>query len=315
MARNLGARHSARTILFDDRESAKSLKTVETLYRELIRAGAQRDGVIVAIGGGVVGDVAGFAAATYLRGMGIVHIPTTLVAQVDSSIGGKTGVNLVDGKNLVGMFHQPRLVICDPVLLRTLPAREFRSGVFEIVKYGILGDARLFEFVEKHLDALLRGDVKTLARVIPICAKKKADIVSADERESGVRELLNLGHTTGHALEAATDYRVYLHGEAVGWGLLAATLAAVALDKLSMRDAERIVKLAARIRPIPPLAKVPAARMWEIIQRDKKSRGGEVRWVLPTKIGRAIRGVVVPERVFNEVWQALPSFHSAGLQR
>ena len=188
-------------ILFDDSETRKDLASIELISRALVKAGADRRAVLVAVGGGVVGDVAGFAAASYLRGVRLVHIPTTLVAQVDSSIGGKTGVNLPEGKNLVGAFYPPRLVVVDPDLLRTLPHREFRSGMYEVVKYGIIGDPQLFAFLERRMFSCLRRDPATLSRVIESCVREKVRVVSRDERESGLREILNFGHTLGHALE------------------------------------------------------------------------------------------------------------------
>ena len=197
---------------------------MELLCRKLTRAGADRKSLIVAVGGGVVGDVAGFVAASYLRGVALVHVPTTLVAQVDSSIGGKTGVNLPEGKNLVGAFYPPRLVLIDTDLLRTLPERQFRSGVAEVIKYGVIADAELFAYLEQNMEKLLRQDRDALEYVIPRCVEIKADVVSRDEHESGLREILNFGHTFGHALESVTKYRRYLHGEAVAWGMVAASL-------------------------------------------------------------------------------------------
>ena len=201
-------RAARRPILFDDSEAAKRLSTVEAIARALVRAGADRHSVLVAVGGGVVGDVAGFAAATYLRGVRLVHIPTTLVAQVDSSIGGKTGVNLPEGKNLVGAFYPPKLVIADPNLLRTLPHREFRSGLYEVVKYGVIADARAFRISRKaHAGGAAARPWQRSRWIIPRCAAIKAHVVSEDEREGGLRQILNFGHTIGHALEAVTGYR------------------------------------------------------------------------------------------------------------
>jgi 3-dehydroquinate synthase len=234
-----GARHP---ILFDDRESAKRLATVEGIARRLVRAGADRRAIVVAVGGGVVGDVAGFAAATYLRGVRLVHIPTTVVAQVDSAIGGKTGVDLPEGKNLIGAFYPPRLVIADPDMLRTLPHREYRSGLYEVMKYGVIADEKLFAFLERRMPAVLRRDPAALDWIIPRAIAIKARVVSADERESGVRQILNFGHTFGHALEAATGYRRFLHGEAIGWGMIAATLLALATGRVDASTAARICR-------------------------------------------------------------------------
>ena len=205
-----------------------------------MRSGADRRALLVAVGGGVVGDVAGFVAASYARGIGLVHVPTTLVAQVDSAIGGKTGVNLPEGKNLVGAFYPPKLVLADPELLRTLPLREFCSGIYEIIKYGVIGDASLFRFLEQKMEKLLRRDATALDFVIARSAAQKARVVSRDERESGLREILNFGHTFAHALESVTRYRKYLHGEAVGWGMIAASKLGVANGMFSSRDAGRL---------------------------------------------------------------------------
>jgi 3-dehydroquinate synthase len=298
----------SRVILFDDRESAKSLRMAEALCRKLIRAGARRDAILFAVGGGVVGDVAGLVAGIFLRGVSIIHIPTTLLAQVDSSIGGKTGVNLPEGKNLVGAFHQPRLVICDPELLSTLPERDFRSGLFEVVKCAAIADKPLFEWLEAKPHGISLRDTQELMKIIPRCACIKARLVNKDERDSGVRATLNFGHTVGHALEAATNYRRFLHGEAIGWGMLAATLVAVALDELESADAARLMRLIVRVGWLPTLPKIPAAHILNILHRDKKSREGMVRWVLPVAIGRAKYGISVPQSVFHQVWAELPQW-------
>ncbi|HLV95715.1 MAG TPA: 3-dehydroquinate synthase [Candidatus Acidoferrales bacterium] len=295
-----------RVILFDDRESAKRLATVETIARQLTRAGADRHCLLVALGGGVVGDVAGFAAATYLRGVPIVQVPTTLVAQVDSAIGGKTGVDLPEGKNLVGSFYPPKLVIADPELLRTLPRREFRSGLYEVVKYGIIADARLFEFLERHIDALLRRDSAALDWIIPRCIAIKASVVSADERESGLRKILNFGHTLGHALEAATGYRRFLHGEAIGWGMMAAALLGVATGLTRDADAARILRLVTRLGFLPPLTGITPAALRDLVAGDKKNRGGRVRWVLARAIGKSEWDIEVPWPVVARTFAELP---------
>lgn len=296
-----------RPILFDDRESAKRLSTVEEITRQLVRAGADRRATLVAVGGGVVGDVAGFAAATYLRGVRLVQIPTTLVAQVDSSVGGKTGVNLPEGKNLVGAFYPPKLVIADPDVLRTLPHREFRSGLYEVVKYGVIADEKLFAFLERRMDAVLRRDPAALAYIISRSIAIKAEVVTKDEREGGLRQILNFGHTLGHALEAATAYRRFLHGEAVGWGMIAATLLAVATGRLGDSDAARIIRLVARVGPLPRLGKITAQQLRPIMLGDKKARGGRVLWVLPRRIGKTEWGVDIPWPVVAHTFAALPA--------
>lgn len=305
-SRALGAE---RVILFDDRESAKRLATVEIICRKLMRLRADRSALLVAVGGGVVGDAAGFAAASYLRGVRIVHAPTTLVAQVDSSIGGKTGVNLPEGKNLVGAFYSPRAVVADPAVLRTLPARQFRSGIYEVIKYGVIGDAPLFGFLERRLDGLTRMDMGVLEFVIGRSARQKARIVGEDERESGLRQILNFGHTIGHALETLTGYRCFLHGEAVAWGMLGASQIAVRLGRLAERDANRIASLIVRCGELPGLPAASPAALLRVIAGDKKSRGGKVGWALPRKIGAVDFGVNVPDKIVGDIWRGLPAFY------
>jgi 3-dehydroquinate synthase len=295
-----------RAILFDDSEEAKRLATVEAIARTLSRAGADRHCVLVAVGGGVVGDVAGFAAATYLRGVRIVHVPTTLVAQVDSSIGGKTGVDLPEGKNLVGAFHPPKLVIADPDMLRTLPHREYRSGLYEVVKYGVIADAKLFRFLEAHMSAVLRRDPAALDWIIPRCIAIKARVVNEDEREAGLRKILNFGHTLGHALEAATHYRRFLHGEAIAWGMMAATLLGVAMNRTRESDATRIFRLIASVGPLPSLAGIRASELRRIMAGDKKARGGRVLWVLADAIGRTKWDAEVPWPIVARALSELP---------
>ncbi|HXW57418.1 MAG TPA: 3-dehydroquinate synthase [Candidatus Cybelea sp.] len=301
---------SKRTILFDDRESAKSLATVEGIARKLTRAGADRGSVLVALGGGVVGDVAGFVAATYLRGVPIVHVPTTLVAQVDSAIGGKTGVDLPEGKNLVGSFYPPALVIVDPDALRTLPDREYRSGLYEVVKYGIIADRRLFAFLERHMDALIRRDPGALDFTIPRCIQIKAGVVTRDEREANVRKILNFGHTLGHALEAATGYRRFRHGEAVAWGMMTAARLGLATGRTRESDARRIIRLVARVGPLPAVRGIRTGTLRRIVASDKKNRAGRTGWVLVRRIGRPEWDVgigwPVAARAFAELRRAAP---------
>jgi 3-dehydroquinate synthase len=293
-------------ILFDDSESAKNLATVERISRGLIRAGADRNAILIAVGGGVVGDVAGFVAATYLRGVKLVHIPTTLVAQVDSAIGGKTGVNLPEGKNLVGAFYQPDFVIADPTMLHTLAERDYRSGIYEIIKYGVIADAKLFRDLETNLDKLLRRDAATLSNIIPRCIAQKARVTALDERESGLRETLNFGHTFAHALESLTRYRIFRHGEAVGWGMIAATLLGIAVSKLPLEDAARTIRLVRRVGALPPLPKnIAAAQLLNEMQSDKKSRGGKPRFVIAERTGRVRTGVEVPPEIVSVVWNEL----------
>jgi 3-dehydroquinate synthase len=308
VARGLaGAGGSAKTglVLVPDGEAAKTLASFERLCRALAQRYMDRRGILVAVGGGTVGDVAGFAAATYLRGVRLVHVPTTLVAQVDSAIGGKTGVNLPEGKNLVGAFYQPALVIADPSLLRTLPPREYRSGIYEVIKYAVLGDRHLFEFLENGMEAVVREDRSALDWVIPRCIALKAQIVSRDERDTGPREALNLGHTFGHALEALTGYRRYLHGEAVGWGLIAAARLAAAIGWLGGSEAARIEALVAKAGPLPPLEQFSSARWLVAMLTDKKSRGGRLRFILPQAIGAVRAAENVPAAALTSVLSGL----------
>jgi len=254
----------------------------------------------------VVGDVAGFAAASYLRGVRLVHIPTTLVAQVDSAIGGKTGVNLPEGKNLVGAFYPPKLVIADPALLATLPHREYRSGLYEVIKYGVIADRKLFMFLERQMPAVLRRDPEALGYIISRSVAIKARVVSADEREGGLRQILNFGHTLGHALEAATGYRRFLHGEAVAWGMIAATMMALATERLALMEAFRIVRLVTSVGRLPVVPAISGAKLRSILAGDKKARGGRVLWVLPRQIGKTEWGIEIPWPLVERSLQSLP---------
>jgi 3-dehydroquinate synthase len=289
------------TILIDDAETAKSLSTVERACRDLVRAGADRRALIVAVGGGVVGDVAGFVAANYARGIALIHVPTTVVAQVDSAIGGKTGVNLPEGKNLVGAFYPPMGVVSDPGFLTSLPPRDFRSGIYEIIKYGVIGDPTLFQFLEGKLEKVLRRERAALSFVIERSITQKGRVVSEDEHESGLREILNFGHTFAHALESVTRYRTYLHGEAVGWGMIAAARLAVEKGMLPPRDEERIAKVIARVGPLPEWPSISAAQLIAAMQSDKKTRAGRLRFVLPERIGTVRCGVEAEEEMLVRV--------------
>jgi len=272
----------------------------------LIRAGADRQAALVAIGGGVVGDVAGFVAATYLRGVVLVHVPTTLVAQVDSSIGGKTGVNLPEGKNLVGAFYSPELVVSDPDLLITLPHRQYRSGLYEVIKYGVIADPLLFDFLGRNMLALLRRDRRALEYVIPRCIRIKAKVVERDEHESGVRQVLNFGHTLGHALEAATGYRRFLHGEAVACGMMFATLLALVTGRVAHTAARQIISLILSVGPLPTIPAVPTRELRALLLGDKKARSGKVKWVLPSAIGRVQWGAEVAPALVEKHLRRLP---------
>lgn len=268
-------------------ERHKRLETVERLAEEMVVAGAKRDALLVAFGGGVIGDMAGFLAAVYMRGIRYVQVPTTYLSQIDSSIGGKTGVNLRVGKNLLGSFYPPVAVLSDPVVLTSLPPKELRSGAVESVKAAVLGDARFFGWLERNIDGLLAGDEKIVTRAIEASVRIKAEIVSADERESGRRMLLNLGHTVGHAIEAATGYRALLHGEAVAWGTIAALDLAVARSALKPEEATRIENLTFRLGPFSRF-RATAKILLERTAGDKKHLQTARRFVLPVAIGRAV---------------------------
>ena len=313
--RGLRCSHRFALHLFNDAESAKHLGAVEHIARSLCQAGADRKSLIIAVGGGVVGDVAGFAAASYLRGVALVHIPTTLVAQVDSSIGGKTGVNLPEGKNLVGAFYPPRLVITDPDLLGTLADREFRGGLAEVVKHAVISDAPMFARLEKDLDKILRRDREALGSLIPRNVQIKARVVSRDERESGVREILNFGHTFAHALEGATHYQRYQHGEAVAWGMMAAAFLGHELKVTPAADVSRIISLVCRLEPLPPWPRLSPAALLNAMRSDKKSRSGVLRFVLSPRIGQARTYDSVPEQAVERVLRFTPRLIAAGGSR
>jgi 3-dehydroquinate synthase len=304
-----GLRHSKGSAihLFDDAESAKNLRSLEQITRSLCRAGADRKSLVVAVGGGVVGDVAGFAAASYLRGVDLVHIPTTLVSQVDSSIGGKTGVNLPEGKNLVGSFYPPRLVLTDPELLRTLSEREFRGGLAEVIKHAIIADTKMFAMLEKDMERVLRRDRQTLSLLIPRNVEIKARVVSNDEREAGLREILNYGHTFAHALESVTKYRRYQHGEAVAWGIIAAAFLGHEVGLTRADDVSRIVALIRRLGALPLWPRVPAAALLRAMRSDKKTRSGILRFVLSPRIGEARSYDTIPVHAVERVLHFTPS--------
>ena len=289
------------TIIVPAGETAKSLKTVQSCYDQLATHRLERKSFIVALGGGVVGDLAGFVAATYLRGIDFVQVPTTLLAQVDSSVGGKVGVNLKAGKNLVGAFHQPRLVLCDLEALRTLPIREFRAGLAEVIKYGIIFDAALFARLEKDLGKLLKLHAATLADVVARCCAIKAEVVSQDETETGLRAILNFGHTIGHALEAISRYGKYLHGEAISIGQVAAAELSAVLTGMPQRDAARIADLFRRAG-LPTSVQLNAREMKNLfaaMRLDKKVTGGEIKFVLARSMGHVTWGQNVPEELIR----------------
>ena len=265
-------------------ERHKRLAQVEALAEQLVSAGADRDSILLAFGGGIIGDLTGFLAAIYMRGIRYVGIPTTLLAQVDSSLGGKTGVNLAAGKNLIGSFHHPLTVLSDIDTLRTLPPAELRAGLQEAVKAGIIYDPRLFTYMEKNADAILSGDPTALQKVVTASVKVKADVVSKDEKESGLRMILNFGHTIGHAIEAATQYRKLLHGEAIAWGMIAALHLSLARRRITQQQFDRMTACILRYGPIPPFKAAPE-KLVTLTYGDKKKRSGRRAFVLATGIG------------------------------
>jgi 3-dehydroquinate synthase len=268
-------------------EERKRLAPLEEAAEEMVRRGGDRGSLMVAFGGGIVTDMGGFLASIFMRGIPVVQVPTTLLAQVDAAIGGKTGVNLVTGKNLIGTFHQPLAVVIDPALLDTLPEREYRAGLWEIVKAGIIRDAALFDFLEAHSADVLARSAEAVDRIIADAVRMKAEVVSADEREGGLRKILNLGHTFGHALEAETGYTRFLHGEAVAFGIRAAVFLAQATGYLSAEDSVRILETIELYGPIPPLDGVAPERLLARLVHDKKTVRGMVHFVVPVRIGEA----------------------------
>jgi 3-dehydroquinate synthase len=284
-------------------EKSKSLKCVGECYDAMAKHRLERKSFVVALGGGVVGDLAGFVAASYLRGIPFVQVPTTLLAQVDSSVGGKTGINLKAGKNLVGAFYQPKLVLCDLATLDTLPERELRAGMSEVIKYGVIYDALFFRRLEQQIEAALNRDPATLAKIIARCCAIKADVVSQDETESGLRAILNFGHTIGHALEAISGYGKYLHGEAISVGQVLAARLSRRILGLPGSDVERIRALLERTG-LPVEAKLSGAQKQKLLaamKLDKKVSQGEIKFVLARQIGKVEFGCRVPESEVLEI--------------
>jgi 3-dehydroquinate synthase len=287
-----------------DGERRKNLATIEQAASKLVKLGADRNSVVVAFGGGVVGDMAGFLASIYMRGIPFVQVPTTFLAQIDSSVGGKTGVNLNEGKNLLGTFQQPRMVLADTAVLRSLPEREYRSGLFEALKAGIIRDPRIFEFMESNRERILSRDSSSLEWLIAECVRVKAGVVSEDEQEHGVRRILNLGHTVGHALEAETQYRHFLHGEAVAWGMVAAAMISVGLQLTSSVTAQRIIGLILSYGSLPKVD-VRGKAVIKRLTRDKKTVEGKVHFILPIEIGKVNIVSDVPERAVLQAMEEL----------
>jgi 3-dehydroquinate synthase len=296
--------HPHHVLLFPGGEPRKRLAEVEALAERMIEAGGDRSSVVIAFGGGIVGDVGGFLAAIFMRGIPVIQVPTTLLAQVDAAVGGKTGVNLVAGKNLLGSFHQPLAVLIDPDVLKTLPEREYRAGLYEIIKCGVIRDAGLFEMLDRRRDAVLAQEPAAVEQAIAAAVRIKAEVVTADEREGDLRRILNFGHTVGHALEAETRYERLLHGEAVAFGMRAATVLAERVGKLKDTDAATVTDVISKYGPIPPLQGIDAGRLADRLRSDKKTIQGKVHFVLPVKIGAVEVVSGVPGGVVLESIQA-----------
>jgi len=287
-------------VVLDDGEQAKRWTSLERVFDALLAARCGRDTLIVALGGGVIGDLAGFAAAIYQRGVALLQVPTTLLAQVDSSVGGKTAINHVQGKNMLGAFHQPRAVITDVATLDTLPERELRAGLAEVIKHALALDLRFVEWLEKSIDELLARERSALVYAVRRCCELKAGVVAADERESGVRSLLNFGHTFGHAIEAGTGYGAWLHGEAIAAGMVMAAELSARAGLIAAADVHRVRSLLGRAGlPITGPA-LSAERLLELMALDKKAARGRVRFVLLNSIGAASLREGVDERLVRE---------------
>ena len=272
-------------LFFPGGEANKRFAQVEILAEQMLEHGADRGSIVIGFGGGIVTDVSGFLAATFMRGVPVLQIPTTLLAQVDAATGGKTGVNLRNGKNLLGSFHQPVAVLIDPEVLATLPLNEYRAGLFEVVKCGIIRDPALFELLEREPDRVLERETTAVDALIAGAVKIKAEVVTADEREGDLRRILNFGHTVGHAIEAETEYIRLLHGEAVAWGMLAATRLAELLGMLASVEAERIRRTICHYGPLPSVRDLQPDRLLGRLASDKKTLAGKVHFVLPAKVG------------------------------
>jgi len=326
---------SARLVFIPSGEKSKSLAQAERVAGSLLKQGADRRSLLILFGGGVVGDLGGFVASTYMRGIDCIQVPTTVVGQVDSAVGGKTAVNVGAMKNLVGTFYPPRMVLADPRVLGSLGHRTFRSGLYEVAKHAILDGVEFFEAFEQELDSLLPENAAKLEGIVAQAVKVKVDVVNRDERESGLRQVLNLGHTLGHALEEATGYQRFLHGEAVGWGLLAITLIAERMGYLKSpavrqarsgraanespmaagdrSDAGRIRRLVWRIGPLPTIRDVSSQAIVRLLPHDKKAVGGKVHWVVPECIGKVQIVTGIPLAEAENAWKELGRFSRSGL--
>jgi 3-dehydroquinate synthase len=281
-----------RTIVLPDGESYKDWKNLQLIFDDLLKFGADRQTMLVALGGGVIGDMTGFAAASFMRGVRFIQVPTTLLAQVDSSVGGKTGINHPLGKNMIGAFHQPVAVVADLNTLKTLPARELSAGLAEVIKHGAIADDLFLDWIEANTASLLACDTEAMAHAVLRSCEIKSAVVSADEREGGIRATLNFGHTFGHAIEAGMGYGEWLHGEAVGCGMVMGADLSCRLNHISKADVERLTKIIQSMNLPTQAPKFGAARYMELMQVDKKTEGGQIRYVLLEKIGKAqIKGV------------------------
>ena len=294
------------TLFFAGGEEHKRMSHVELLAEQMAESGADRSSLVIAFGGGIVTDLGGFLAAIFMRGLPVIQIPTTLLAQVDAAVGGKTGGNLVAGKNLIGCFHQPLAVLIDSEVLSTLPEREYRAGLYEVIKHGVIASAPLFRVMESQRDAVFAQDAAIVEHMVAESVRIKAEVVTADERESGLRRILNFGHTFGHALEAETKYTRFLHGEAVSWGMRAATHLAEALGMLPDGDGKAILDVLTLYGPIPSVAGLRAENLQERLLKDKKTVQSRIHFVLPVGIGEVVvRADVPPDAVRGAIERAL----------
>lgn len=284
-------------------EASKSLRLLESLAGQLLKYGADRRSCLVLFGGGVIGDLGGFVASVYMRGIDCIHVPTTVLAQVDSAVGGKTAVNVGKMKNLVGTFHPGRMVLSDPRVLSSLSPRDFRSGLYEVVKHAVLQGSQLFDQLEASAETLSPKNIQALERILGPAVKVKVDVVNRDEQEADLRLVLNLGHTFGHALEEATHYRRFVHGEAVGWGLLAVVCLAQRMGLLAPAEGRRITDLIRRLGPLPPIRDIPPAAVIRLLAQDKKTVGGQIQWVIPERIGKVRVMTGVPRRAVSASFQ------------
>jgi len=297
-----GAGFQATPILIPDGEKYKNLQTLENIYTYLIAQGADRQSTIIAVGGGVTGDLAGFAAATFHRGVPYIQVPTTLLSQVDSSVGGKTGVNHSQGKNLIGAFYQPDLVCIDTDTLGTLPARELQSGMYEVLKYGLIYDPDFFDYLEAHLDDIRSLQPEVIENVISRCCEIKAEVTSMDENEADLRRILNFGHTFGHGLEAAAGYGCLTHGEAVGYGMIAAVLLSERHQYLDAPTVERVIQSICRIGPLPDISPLALDLVLQAMARDKKRLHDRINFVLLREIGKTVIEDDLDQATLREIW-------------